>query len=185
LLIQDHGALSREADDVLMAGLESSPWQHLDDPCPTPRHGETHVCYTLSNPLRGLPDAAVEERLTVLAVLQGGRALPHRLDEMRGSHLQKRGCRREIQRRCAGRSPRRSAPEVEWGRGAFAALQRGSWDAKPVGAARQPLREAGAWAAYWARESDDHTLVLRRRPQFPGLTGRLSLVWVHLTGGRH
>jgi hypothetical protein len=182
-LIQDHERFHAEADDVLRAGLGSSPWQHLDD-TPTRVNGENHVCYTLSNPL----DTAYltqpsKERLTVLSVLQGGRALRYRLDEMAFVYLAEAGVSQQLQRAVAALAAAQ-APDEEWDEAAFAALLKSGLPTLGP-QQRQRIREAGAWAAYWAQEEVPtiHTLVCDDAPQFRGLTPALSLCWVH--DGRH
>ncbi len=79
-LIAGHEPLHTEARAVLVAGLNSSPWQHLDD-TPTRVNGENHACYTLCNPLyTAYQTRPSKARLTVLAVLQGGGPPRYRLD---------------------------------------------------------------------------------------------------------
>jgi hypothetical protein len=183
LLIQGHERFHAEADAVLRAGLASSPWHHLDD-TPTRVNGENHACYTLANPLyTAYLTQPSKERLTVLSVLQGGRALRYRLDEMAWVYLAEAGVSQRIQRALAALAVAQ-APEVEWDEAAFAALL--ERELPRLGPQqRQRIREAGAWAAYWAQEEVPtiHTLVCDDAPQFRGLTPRLSLCWVH--DGRH
>jgi hypothetical protein len=183
LLIQDQARFHAEADAVLLAGLASSPWHHLDDTA-TRVNGENQVCYTLANPLytayRTRPS---KERLTVLSVLQGGRALRFRLDEMAWVYLAETGVSQKVQRALAAVAAAQ-APDVEWDEGAFATLlEREMPTLGPQ--QRQRIREAGAWAAYWAQEEVPtiHTLLCDDAPQFRGLTPALSLCWVH--DGRH
>ena len=183
LLIQDHERFHAEADAVLLAGLAASPWQHLDD-TPTRVNGENHACYTLSNPLyTAYVTRPSKERLTVLSVLQGGRSLRYRLDEMAWVYLAEAGVSQQIQRALAALCAAR-APDVEWDAATFAALLESEMP-RLGPQQRQRIREAGAWAAYWAQEAVPtiHTLVCDDAPQFRGLTPRLSLCWVH--DGRH
>lgn len=49
LLSKDIGAWQAEARDVLMAGLNSTSWQHIDD-TPTRVNGVNNYCHILSNP---------------------------------------------------------------------------------------------------------------------------------------
>ncbi|MCX6374570.1 MAG: transposase, partial [Armatimonadetes bacterium] len=71
LLIHDVDRFHHERIEVQAAGLESSPWQQIDDTS-TRINGVNHYCHVLGNPLytiyRTMPR---KDRPTVLAVLRG------------------------------------------------------------------------------------------------------------------
>lgn len=182
-LIQGHEAWHAEAHAVLVAGLASSPWQHLDD-TPTRVNGENHVCYLLCNPLyTAYQTRPSKERLTVLSVLQGGAPLRYRLDEVAFAYLEEAGVSQKRRRQVAALAAAR-APDVEWEEATFVAMiDRALPHLGPQ--QRQRILEAGAVAAYWAQEGIPvvETLVGDDAPQFRGVTPHLSLCWVH--DGRH
>lgn len=68
-LTQKQPDLHAEKNAIYRAGLESSPWQHIDD-TPTRVNGENHSCHILCNPLyTAYFTKARKDRLTVLDVL--------------------------------------------------------------------------------------------------------------------
>jgi Transposase IS66 family len=72
LLIKDQEPFHTEHAHVVLAGLTSSPWQHLDS-TGTRVNGKNEQCHILCNPLstayRTVP---AKDRLSLLRVLQGG-----------------------------------------------------------------------------------------------------------------
>ena len=72
LLIKDQGPLHTERAHVVLAGLSSSPWQHLDS-TGTRVNGKNEQCHILCNPLstayRTVP---AKDRMTLLRVLADG-----------------------------------------------------------------------------------------------------------------
>jgi hypothetical protein len=183
LLIQGHEPFHAEAHEVRVAGLSSSPWQQLDD-TPTRVNGENHACYTLCNPLyTAYLTMASKERLTVLAVLQGGGPLRYRLDETAFSSLERAGVSQKLRRTLAALAAAR-APTVEWEDAAFRTLI--DSELEPLGPQqRQRVLEAAALAAYRAQAKIPvvATLVCDDAPQFGGVTEEVALCWVH--DGRH
>lgn len=71
LLIHDVEPFHQEKAEVLRAGLESSPWQQIDD-TGTRVGGVNQYCHVLCNPLYTIYQTLPrKDRLAVLAVLQG------------------------------------------------------------------------------------------------------------------
>lgn len=182
LLIHGHEPFHAEAEAVLRAGLQSSPWQNLDD-TPTRVNGHNHACFTLGNPLytayRTLPS---KERLSVLWVLQGGGSLRYRLDETALAYLKRVGVSQTLCERVAALWATR-APDEEWEEASFLAmLER---ELAPLGPQqRQRLREAAALAAYRAQAARPVSLlVCDDAPQWREITEEVALCWVH--DGRH
>jgi hypothetical protein len=183
LLTAGHEPFHAEAHDVLVAGLASSPWQHLDD-TPTRVDGVNQVCYLLCNPLyTAYQTQPSKERLTVLAVLQGGRALRYRLDATAFAYLKAAGVAQKLQRALSALATAR-APDAEWDEATFRTLLES--ELPSLGPQqRQRVLEAGALAAYQAQATIPvvDTLVCDDAPQFRGVTDGLSGCWVH--DGRH
>ncbi|MGH3181650.1 MAG: hypothetical protein ACRDOE_07070 [Streptosporangiaceae bacterium] len=182
-LIAGHERLHREAHDVLIAGLNSSPWQHLDD-TPTRVNGANQVCYTLCNPFyTAYQTRSSKARLTVLSVLQGGGSLRYRLDATAWAYLEEVGVARKRRQQVAALAAAQ-APDHEWDEAAFGALL----DTARPGLGpqqRQRVLEAGALAAYRAQTAVPvvDTLVCDDAPQFRKVTEHVALCWVH--DGRH
>lgn len=73
LLAEGHQALHRERGQIVEAGLNSSPWQHLDD-TGTRVDGDNWHCHVLCNPLyTAYTTTRRKDRLTVVDVLRNGR----------------------------------------------------------------------------------------------------------------
>ena len=72
LLIKDQEVFHAECQDVMRAGLESSPWHHLDS-TGTRVNGINQNCHVLCNPLYTFYcTTPFKDRLSMLRVLMGG-----------------------------------------------------------------------------------------------------------------
>lgn len=72
LLIKDQDVFHAECADVVRAGIESSPWHHLDS-TGTRVNGINHNCHVLCNPLYTFYcTTPYKDRLSMLRVLLGG-----------------------------------------------------------------------------------------------------------------
>jgi hypothetical protein len=182
-LLEGHERFHAEAQEVLVAGMASSPWQQLDV-TPTRVDGQNEACHVLCNPLyTAYQTRPSQDRLTVIGVLQGDVARRYRLDEMAWAYLREVGVSQKLLWAVEALA-QSQAPEVEWDEATFGELLDAgvSW-AGP--GQRQRVLEAAAFAAYWAQEAIPpvHTLVCDDAPQFGGITPYLSGCWVH--DGRH
>ena len=188
-LIHDQEPFHAEAAAVLVAGLGSSPWQHLDDTS-TRVAGVNQVCYILCNPLyTAYLTRGSKARLTVLSVLQGGGELRYRLDATALAYLETVGLSRQLRQQLAAlaraRGPDAGTREAGgWDETAFLALL-GQELPRAGPQQRQRLLEAGAVAAYRRQTALPvvQTLVCDDAPQFRLLTLAVGLCWVH--EGRH
>jgi len=74
VLIKHREVFHQERQDILRAGLESTPWQHLDSTA-TRVYGQNYHCHVLCNPFYTayctLPS---KERVSMVSALRGGRA---------------------------------------------------------------------------------------------------------------
>ena len=97
LLVKGQDAFHAEQDAADLAGLRSSPWQHLDDTL-TRVNGHNQHCHVICNPLhttyRTTPG---KDRLTILDVLSNGQERRFLLNEDALVYLDALGLRR-----CAG-----------------------------------------------------------------------------------
>jgi hypothetical protein len=183
LLLEGHEAFHTAAQEVLVAGMASSPWQHLDVTA-TRVDGHNEACHVLCNPLyTAYQTRPTQDRLTVIGVLQGDVPRRYRLDEMAWAYLLEAGVSQKLLLALEALAAAQ-APAVEWDEATFGELlDTGVAWAGPKH--RQRVREAGAFAAYWAQEAirPVHTLVCDDAPQFTGLTPHRGGCWVH--DGRH
>ena len=176
LLVAGQEEFHQEKQQIGMAGLSSSPWQQTDDTA-TRVDGVNQHCHVLGNPLYAtyttLPH---KNRLSVLSVLLNGEPLrfvltPEALASEAVSKLPQKW-RRQLA--TLPQDTLLDEAEVE------AFLD----DAMPA-QARKRLIEEMALAAYRAQTQVAvvSLLLCDDAPQFPGLTPRLGLCWIH--DGRH
>jgi len=80
-LTEDHEAFHREKEEIVEAGLSSSPWQHMDD-TGTRVDGVNWHCQVICNPLyTAYFTTARKDRLTAIDVLRNGRERVFRLND--------------------------------------------------------------------------------------------------------
>lgn len=80
LLIKDQESFHTEKAAVLQAGLQSSPWQQIDD-TGTRVNGQNQHCQIVCNPLYTIYQTTEsKDRLTILDVLRGGQPRRFRLN---------------------------------------------------------------------------------------------------------
>lgn len=168
-----------EQHEVLRAGLQSSPWQHLDVTS-TPVDGESHACHVLTNPLYAhYHTTPHQDRMSALDVLRGGRARQYRLDATALAHLARLGVGPGIVRALQA-----FPQETTWSEGEFAVLldRRLPRLGKDT---RRHVEEAAAIAAYRAdpRWPVVQCLVADDAATLREITRELALCWIH--DGRH
>jgi hypothetical protein len=180
LLSKNTEAWQAEANEVLLAGLESTTWQHIDD-TPTRVNGVNSYCHILSNPFYSwYATRARKDRLTVISVLAGSDTLVYLLDERTTGWLETFGV-------------------PDWAQRAVSKWPHGKWltadeirklldqdlasRLNPQQQAR--VLEAAALSAYYAQTKVAiiAILVSDDAPQFKYLTDCHSLCWIH--EGRH
>ena len=179
LLIKGQERFHAEQDAAYLAGLRSSPWQHLDDTL-TRVNGRNEHCHVICNPLhttyRTTPG---KDRLSVLDVLSNGKERRFLLDEDALAYLDALGIA-QLRRKQLLHLPRDQMMDE----GALLALL-----AEHVpGAGAQTkkwIMEALAVSAYHAQSEVPvvRLLMCDDAPQFAWVTDELALCWVH--AGRH
>jgi hypothetical protein len=180
LLSKNIGEWEAEAQAVLMAGLKSTSWQHMDD-TPTRVNGVNSYCHILSNPFySGYATRARKDRLTVISVLAGSDTLVYLLNARTAGWLETFGVPIWAQRVVAG------WPQGQW---LTADDMRKHLDqdlAQRLNLQqRARVLEAAALSAYYAQTDVAiiPILVSDDAPQFKYLTQCHSLCWIH--EGRH
>ena len=169
-----------EADEILRAGLASTPWQHIDD-TGTRVDGINHYCHILCNPFyTAYATRRHKNRLTVIAVLQNSEQPVYLYNEHTKSWLKQLGVPQWAWKQIA-----------EWPQNEL--LEDNQVRQLLVGELQQRLNqqqqarilEAGALTAYYAQDQYPviPILVSDDAPQFSNLTQSQMLCWVH--EGRH
>jgi len=179
LLIKGQEPFHAEQDAAYLAGLRSSPWQHLDDTL-TRVNGHNEHCHVICNPLhttyRTTPG---KDRLSVLDVLNNGQQRRFLLNEDALAYLDALRIA-QVRRRQLLHLPRDQMMDEETLLGLLAVHLPG------VGSqTKKWILEALAVAAYQAQSEVPvvRLLMCDDAPQFQWLTDELALCWVH--AGRH
>lgn len=180
LLIKNQQAFHTERTEVYQAGLESSPWQHLDQTSARVG-GENQTCQVICNPLYTVYSTTKKkDRLTVLDVLQGGQERQFLLNEEAFDLLETFNLPQKI---IAGLQ---SLPHAATRMGEATFLEQLHSYLPPLGKIQlSRVLEAAGIAAYHAQSEWPvvQALVCDDAPQFKLLTEQLALCWVH--EGRH
>ena len=170
----------QEADEILIAGLGSSNWQHIDD-TGTRVDGVNHTCHILCNPFyTAYATRPRKDRLTVISVLQNSEQPVYLFNEQTTVWLQQFEVPQWAQRCIATWPQARLLTEDE-----VATLLQGELSRRLNDQQLARIREAGALSAYYAQERYPviPILVSDDAPQFRHLTAAQMLCWVH--EGRH
>jgi len=179
LLIQDQHAFHAEKAALYRAGLESSPWQHIDDTS-TRVAGKNQVCHVVCNPLftvyftlRG------KDRLSVIDVLRDLQPRAFRLNAEALGYLAATQLAASTLQLLTPLVQERDLDEA----GLTALL---ATHLPRLGAQAQKwIRDATAVAAYHAMRGFPvvRVLLCDDAPQFRSVTADLALCWIH--AGRH
>jgi hypothetical protein len=180
-LTQEHESCHDERQAILVAGLESAPWQHIDTTA-TRVDGINQHCHVVCNPLSTvyltLPH---KDRLSALDALRGGTPRVFRLDASAERLMRLMGVPARDQKLLRGLPQNRAISEGELEAyldttAARLTAQRRTW-----------VKDALAIAAYHAHDTPllpiVQVLVCDDAPQFAMLTEDIALCWIH--DGRH
>jgi hypothetical protein len=179
LLIKGQDAFHAEKDAVFLAGLRSTPWQHIDDTA-TRVNGQNQHCHVVCNPLYTIyHTTAAKDRLTVLDVLRNGQPPVFRLDDDALAYLDAVGIAAKRRKQLEHLPQNQMLDE---------ASVMGLLDEHLPGVGaqtRKRILEALAVSAYHAQDEVPvvQVLVCDDAPQFTWLTDEVALCWVH--AGRH
>jgi hypothetical protein len=175
-LIKDQGQFHAESVTVVQAGLESSPWQHLDS-TGTRVNGKNEHCHVLCNPFyTAYCTLPTKDRLSLVRVLLGGADPTFRFNEQALDLLKQLGLAQKWYKRLTNLLPQ----EQDWKEN-----QLDQWltehlpelGEKP----RKLLKDALAIAAYRTQQIWPvvDLLLCDDAPQFKWLTLELALCWIH------
>ena len=170
----------QEADAILVAGLESSSWQHIDDTS-TRVDGVNHYCHILCNPFyTAYATRQRKDRLTVIAVLQNSEQPVYLFNEQTVTWLETFKVPKWAQR-CLESWPQGKLLDDAQ----IKCLLAGELSDRLNAQQLARIREAGALTAYYTQDRYPviPILVSDDAPQFTHLTQEQMLCWVH--EGRH
>ena len=178
-LIKDWSDLHAEKAAIYKAGLESSPWHHLDDTA-TRVNGQNEHCHVVCNPLyTAYFTTARKDRLTIVDVLRNLDARTFRVNAEAIALLRVFGLAQCTVRRVQG-----LPHDQDWSEAELSALLDTHMPSLgPQHRAR--ILEAAAVAAYHAQMAFPvvKLLLCDDAPQFNWVTEQLALCWIH--EGRH
>lgn len=181
LLLAKHEPFHEERTAIIAAGLESSPWQHIDTTS-TRVDGSNQQCHVLCTPLyTAYTTLPQQDRLHVLDVLRGGAPRVFRRDATAEQLMRLMGVPARDQRKLA---------HLLWEQEVSEATLDIYLDVSGQGITakrRKWIKDALAIAGYQAQRAPPvplvHTLVCDDAPQWSMLTEAVALCWVH--DGRH
>jgi hypothetical protein len=176
MLIKEQEIFHQERTQILEAGLRSSPWQHLDS-TGTRVNGHNHNCHVLCNPLYSFYCTTVsKDRLSMLAVLQGGVQPRFRLNHLASQLFSQLG----VSTKWADQLTTVLPAEVDLDEELLdSLLNDGLPTMGPM--VRKNIKDALAIAAYRTQTNLPiiDLLLCDDAPQFNALTVALALCWIH------
>jgi hypothetical protein len=178
-LTEGHEAFHQEKEEIVDAGLSSSPWQHIDD-TGTRVDGANWHCHVICNPLyTSYFTTERKDRLTVIDVLRNQRERVFRMNDEAVALLRQF----EVSERTVG-----ALRNLPWEQELSETELEGWLDQQMprLGAtARSRIVEVGAIAAYHAEIGHPvvRLLICDDAKQFKRVTEELGLCWIH--EGRH
>jgi hypothetical protein len=176
MLIKDQDIFHTESAAVLRAGLESSPWQHLDS-TGTRVNGQNQHCHILANPLyTAYCTLPAKDRMSMLHVLQGGADPVFRCNELAMALMEQLG----ITNKWRGLLPTLLPHEQDLTEKELDAVLDKHLPKLGVNL-RKRVKEALAIAVYRTQKAYPVTrlLLCDDAPQFNALTVQLALCWIH------
>jgi len=180
LLTKETKSWEEEADAIVIAGLKSSSWQHLDD-TGTRVNGVNGYCHILCNPFyTAYATRPKKDRLTVIAVLQNSEKAIFLFNQQTPEWLAKFEIPLWVQKQIAAWPQGVWLSEAEVGD-----LLAGRLSERLNQQQQARIYEAGALTAYYAQDKYPVILILVSddAPQFRHLTEKQMLCWIH--EGRH
>ncbi len=179
MLIKDKATFHAEKDAIYEAGLQSSPWQHIDETGARVK-GQNQHCHIVCNPLYSAYFTTEKKnRLTVIDVLRNSSERRFRLNDEAFELLRSLRVSARVIGQLDG-LPR----EQEWGESEFTGLL--NQHLPGLGPQQfSRILDAAAIAAYHAQTEFPvvELLICDDAPQFKLVTDELFLCWIH--EGRH
>lgn len=180
LLTKETEPWQEEADAIIVAGLQSSNWQHIDD-TGTRVNGVNGYCHILSNPFyTAYATRPSKTRLTVIAVLQNSEEVVFLFNQQTEEWLKKLDVPLWAQKQVAQWPQDELLTEEK-----VEQLLSGKLSERLNQQQQARILEAGALTAYYTQDKYPviPILVSDDAPQFGHLTEKQMLCWIH--EGRH
>jgi hypothetical protein len=176
LLIKGQEPFHAESAAILKAGLESTPWQHLDS-TGTTVNGNNHQCHILCNSLyTAYSTLPAKDRMSLLRVLQGGADPIFQVSELALELLTQFG----VAAKWRGLLPVLLPPEKTYTETQLDSIL--DHYITPQGDnLRKRVKEALSIATYRSQSAYPVVALLLcdDASQFIGLTAQLALCWIH------
>jgi hypothetical protein len=179
LLIKGQSSLHEEKDEIVRAGLSSSPWQQTDD-TGTRVGGRLHHCHVVCNPLYSAYfTLAKKDRLSVIAALSNQSEPTYLFNEGVIEYLEKLNMSQKVMQEVLLLPLGEEMNEEEMERMLSERVSR----AGPQ--QRKSIKDGCGVAAYREQEESEvvKLLVCDDAPQMKGITEEIALCGVH--DGRH
>ena len=176
MLIKDQEVFHTEKAAVVQAGLQSSPWQHLDS-TGTRVNGNNQHCHILANPLyTAYCTLPAKDRMSMLRVLQGGADPVFRCNELAMALMEQLG----IIDKWRSLLPILLPHEQDLTEKELDEILEKHLPKLGVNL-RKRVKEALAIAVYRTQSTYPVTrlLLCDDAPQFHALTAELALCWIH------
>ncbi len=174
-LIHDQELFHQEKAEVVRAGIESSPYQHLDSTA-TGLFGQTYQCHILCNPLyTAYATFETKDRLSLLKVLLDAQPLRYRLTSSVLEGLEEAGVAAKTRAKLS------LLPfEEDWSEAELEAKLAKLLPKLKASRAKK-IKELMALASYHCRQDYPvvELLLTDDAPQFEGLTKAQALCWLH------
>ncbi len=174
-LIHDQELFHQEKAEVVRAGIESSPYQHLDSTA-TGMFGKTYQCHILCNPLyTAYTTVQTKDCLALLTVLLGDQPLRYRLTNQVLEQLAEAGVAAKIRAKLTLLPFEEDWSEAELDHKLAKLLP------LPKASRAKKIRELMALASYHCQVDYPvvKLLLTDDAPQFEGLTHQQALCWLH------
>ncbi len=179
LLIKEQEELHREKDQIVQAGLASSPWQQTDD-TGTRVNGQNQHCHTICNQLyTAYLTLPAKDRLSVIDALTNGREREYLINEQARAWLRQQYLSQKVMGQVEKLKDSAALDEQSLEQELAQNLS------QVGGQQRKWIRDAFRVAAYHEQQevSVVKLLVCDDAPQFKSITEEIGLCWVH--DGRH
>ncbi len=179
LLIKEQEELHREKDQIVQAGLASSPWQQTDD-TGTRVNGQNQHCHTICNQIyTAYLTLPAKDRLSVIDALTNGREREYLINEQARAWLRQQYISQKVMGQVEKLKDSAALDEKSLEQELAQNLS------QVGGQQRKWIMDAFRVAAYHEQQevSVVKLLVCDDAAQFKGITEEIGLCWVH--DGRH
>ncbi len=178
-LIKDQQRFHAEKEAIYLAGLQSSPWQHLDD-TGTRVNGQNQYCHIVCNPLHtAYFTTEHKDRLTILDGLRNFQQRTYQLNTQALKFLSSFRLPQRVIQQLSAFPSEQVFSEIEF----LSLLDKHLPSLGPI--QHQHVLQAAAIAEYHAHSECPKVrlLICDDAPQFKLITQELQLCWIH--EGRH